>query len=113
MFRPTHRQPLPRRRGVILMVVLILLTLFALVGLAFVFYAQSQAEAARIAREAEDRNDALQPDVSPEVLLAEFLRQAIYDLPEMDGSGYTAPYLSALRGHSIVRAIYGYNPTSP
>ena len=41
----------PPRRGVILLVVLSLLTLFALLGLAFVLYAASAAEAARYHRE--------------------------------------------------------------
>jgi flagellar basal body-associated protein FliL len=41
------------RRGIILMVILAVLTLFALVGLTFVLYSDSEATTARIAREAE------------------------------------------------------------
>ena len=53
MFRPSstrvgRRSP---RRGAILLVVLTLLALFAVIGLAFVLYAESEANASRIARE--------------------------------------------------------------
>ena len=44
------------RRAVILMVVLSLLTCFALVGITFVLYADAEAAAARVAREAGTTN---------------------------------------------------------
>jgi CHASE1-domain containing sensor protein len=69
MFRPRRASPLPRP-GVILLVVITLLTLFAVVGLAFVLYAQSEANAARLAREAETLT---RPDADPEQLLGYFL----------------------------------------
>lgn len=90
-----------RRRGVILLVVVALLTLFAVVGLSFVLYAEAAAQAARLRREAEN---AVRPDVEPELLLAYFLGQLLYDAPD-DGAGLT----SALRGHSLARSMYGGN----
>ena len=62
-----------------LVVVLLLITLFAILGLSFVLYADSAATSARLARQAESRTD---PDVSPDGLLAWFLGQMIYDVPD-------------------------------
>ncbi|MGE3808493.1 MAG: hypothetical protein AB7K24_27835, partial [Gemmataceae bacterium] len=90
------------RRGVVLIVVLALLTLFAVVGVTFVLYAQLQADQARIFREAQTKRLSAGPAASPELLLAEFLRQLIYDLPD-DNVGAK----SALRGHSLARTMYG------
>lgn len=92
------------RRGVILLVVLMLLTLFAVVALAFVLTANAAATAARIAREAEIEDRA---DADPELLLAHFLGQLIYDAPD-DVSGV----YSALRGHSLARNMYGLSGSS-
>ncbi len=95
------------RRGGILLVVLVLLALFAAVGVSFVFYASSHQTAARYAVEAQNQS---RPDVDPELLLAYFLGQLIYDVPD-DGSGV----YSALRGHSLARNMYGSRtgPTPP
>jgi hypothetical protein len=97
--RPSAASP---RRGVILLVVVTLLTLFAVVGLAFVFYAQAEADAARLARDAESPSRA---DVDPETLLAYFLGQLIYDVNDDESGVY-----SALRGHGLARLMYGYDP---
>jgi hypothetical protein len=64
-------------------VVLALLTLFALVGLSFLLYAEAEARTARLCREAES---AMQPDVSPELLLSFFLSQLLYDVKD-EGPG--------------------------
>lgn len=93
------------RRAVILMVVLSLLTLFALVGVTFVLYADAEAAAARVAREAQTMQTA---DVNPEEALAYFLGQLIYDVPDLPGG-----VGSGLRGHSLARTMYGYNYTVP
>jgi hypothetical protein len=92
------------RRGAILVVVLLLITLFAILGLSFVLYADSAATSARLARQAESRTD---PDVSPDLLLAWFLGQLIYDVPDGERLG------SALRGHSLARSMYGWNADAP
>ncbi len=95
----------PGRRGAILLVVLALLTLFAVVGLAFVLYANGQARAAHFAREAQ--NDG-RPDLSPEQLLAFFLGQFLYDVPDDEAGVY-----STLRGHSLARSMYGHDDAGP
>ena len=90
-----------RRRGVILLVVLAMLTLFAVLGISLVLYAESQAAESRIAREAEQRNP---PDMDPEMALNLFLGQLLYDVPD-DSTGV----YSYLRGHSLARTMYGWN----
>src|SRR5262245_41848128 len=86
-----------KRRGVILLVVITMLSLFAVVGLSFVFYAESEATAARTFREAMAQSQA---DVDPEALLSFYLGQLLYD---------TEDVYSAMRGNSLVRGVYGYN----
>jgi hypothetical protein len=86
------------------MVVLILLTLFAVVGLSFVLYADSAARSARLAREAEVPS---RPDVDPELLCAYFLGQLLYDVDDQTGIS------SALRGHSLARDMYAWNSDNP
>lgn len=83
------------RQGVILLVVITLLTLFAVVGVTFVIFAQSEASAARVWRDAETLQ---RPDMDPEALLAYFLSQMIYDTDNRH---------SALRGHSLARTMFG------
>ena len=56
----------PPRQGVILLVVVIMLTLFLVVGLSFVLYAESEATASRIYREVPTDK----ADIPPEQLLA-------------------------------------------
>ncbi len=92
------------RRGAILLIVLVLLALFAVVGLAFVIYAQAEATNARIFREIQSNAFDAPPDPNPPVTA--FLQQLIYPVP--DGGGVT----SALRGHELSRLIYGYNPNT-
>jgi hypothetical protein len=77
------------------LVVISLLVLFALVGIAFVVYAESQANTSRIWREGAALD---QPDMDPEMLLSAFLSQLLYD---------TDNPLSALRGHGLMRNMYG------
>jgi hypothetical protein len=93
----------PNRRAVVLLLVLMLLTLFAVVGISFVLYANAAATAAQLHRESESLS---KPDVDPELLFAYFLGQLIYDVPDDERGAY-----SALRGHSLARSIYGSNDT--
>jgi len=88
------------RKAVILLVVISLLTLFAIVGLTFVLYANAEANASKIYREASALN---QVDMEPEMLISMFLSQMIYGVPD----DYTGVY-SALRGHDLARSMYGY-----
>ncbi len=92
----------PPRQGVILLIVVILLTLFLVVGLSFVFYAESQATASRIYREASFPADVA--DLPAEQMLAYALSQMIFDAADdVTGVG------SAARGHSLARTLYGWN----
>ncbi len=98
------------RRGVVLLVVLAMLTLFAILGISFVIYAESAANEARLAREGEQKTA---PDVDPQAAFAMFLGQFLYDVPDPDGtSAHSWGAYSALRGHSLARNMYGWNPAS-
>src|SRR5437773_4865944 len=83
-----------RRRGMVLLVVMAMLALFASTALAFVFYADAEAVSAKSARESLVKDQA---DIDTELLAAYFLNQLIYD---------TDNVYSALRGWSLARSIY-------
>src|SRR4051794_7266981 len=87
------------RQGLILIVVLALLTLFAVVGLSFVLYADSEADASRNFREA---NVSYVPDMDPEQAFAYALGQIIYDVDDVAG------VYSGIRGHSLSRTEFGW-----
>jgi hypothetical protein len=95
MARIRTRKAAGDREGIILLVVISMLVLFSLVGLAFVVYAEGQANTSRIWREGESIQ---QPDMDPELLLAYFLGQLIYD---------TNDPTSALRGWGLGTNMYG------
>src|SRR5947209_6602136 len=111
MFRARMHTALAPRRGVILLVVVALLTLFAIVGLTFVLYAEGEAKASQAFR---DSQTGTQPDADPELLLSYFLGQLIYDVPDPAPGREWGAY-SAMRGHSLARLMYGYdeNPNNP
>src|SRR5262245_38725668 len=87
-----------RRSGIVLLVVMAMLALFATVALSFVFYSEAEAIASRYAAQAYAPARA---DIDPELLGAYFLGQLIYD---------TDNPFSAMRGHSFARNMYGQSP---
>jgi hypothetical protein len=103
MYRTSHAEPVSRR-GVILLVVLAMLTLFAIVGLGFVLYADAEARASQVFRDAQSFR---RPDMEPELAFSYFLGQLLYDCLDDDTGVY-----SALRGHSLLRNLYGLNAES-
>src|SRR5947209_1320122 len=67
------------RRGAILMVVLVLLTLFAILGLSFVLYANAQAKSSDLHRQAEADPSGLNgPDADPDTLATTLLSTFVY-----------------------------------
>ena len=87
------------RRGVALLVVLAALSLFSALALSFVFYADAEAVASSYHRQALERSA---PDADPELLLAYFLNQFLFDVKD-DPSGV----YSSLRGHGLMRSMWG------
>jgi hypothetical protein len=85
------------------MVVLALLTLFAVLGITFVYYADAEAKAAQVNLQAEIQT---RPDMDPELVFSQFLNQMIFDLDNQNG------VYSAIRGHSFARSMYGANDTA-
>jgi hypothetical protein len=91
------------RRGVILLVVISLLTLFAIVAISFVLYANAEANASKLFREGE-ANDINNAAVDPDRLMGFFLKQLLYGVAD-DSTGV----YSAMRGYDLARSMYGYN----
>ena len=87
----------PRRQGVILLIVVIMLALFLVVGLSFMLYAESEATASRIYREAFTINYD-RADIETNTLLNYALGQLIYDVKDdIDGcdSSMHGPFAGA------------------
>ncbi|MBX7104460.1 MAG: hypothetical protein K1X57_10285 [Gemmataceae bacterium] len=92
------------RRGIILVVVVSMLALFAVIGLGYVIYSESAATSSRISRETQVVIDD-RAVIEPELALNQALGTLIYDKPD-DATGVYC----ALRGHSLARSMYGWNP---
>ena len=90
-----------RRKGVVLLVVMAMLTLFAALGISFVFYADAIAVASQASRASLSKDQA---DIDPEVLSAYFLSQLVY--------GTNNPY-SSMQGHSFAETMYGSSADAP
>jgi hypothetical protein len=84
------------RRGAVLIVVLAMLALFAVVGLSFVLYAESQASTAR--NQKISVNDDTRPDPLRAAELA--LGQMIYGTEDLD---------SVMRGNSLADSRFGFD----
>jgi hypothetical protein len=95
MARLSQHDRAVRRSGVVLLIVMAMLALFAVVGLTFVFYAESESDASRLRRQAEGGDGS---DILSEKLLTYALGQLIFDTNNPN---------SKIRGHSLGRSIYG------
>jgi hypothetical protein len=95
----------PDRKGMILIVVLAILTLFAILGITFVLYSESAALAARYSSEG---TSLYTPDMDPYECFSFFMGQFLYDVDDSDVNGTT----SALRGLSLARNMYGWSSTA-
>jgi hypothetical protein len=98
-----HPKAGSRRQAAILFVSIVLLTLFLVIGLCFVLFAESQASSSRIYREANNNIYDAYPTAYQ--LLTYGMSQVIYDVDDVNGE------YSALRGHSLARNMYGWNYT--
>lgn len=108
---PTRRTARPRR-GAILLVVITLLALFAVIGLSFALYADAQATAARIGREAQSTtrdNTDLEAALNPGEAFNEALGQLLYDVQDQNPQKVQ----SGLRGYSFARLMYGQERKQP
>lgn len=114
MFRPLTPPPTPRpRRGAILVVVLALLALFAVIAIAFVFYANNEAEISRTFRDAENQGDGANGNDPPD--------QAEYDKAVNGGlsaflfgadDSDPGSLVNVLRGHDLMATLYGGVPAA-
>ncbi len=97
--KSTKGQNLANRRALVLLIVVTMLSIFSIVAVSFVFYAQSEATAARYSRQA---NAEPVPTLEPEQAFSYFLSQLIYGPPDN-----TVGWQSAMRGHSLSTNMYG------
>src|SRR4051812_17720799 len=84
-----------RRRGVILLVVLALLTLFAGVGVAFVYFSESEANAALNVKQGETIK---LPD--PDLLFQSVMRQVVFPTNDNNSAMYTQSLLENMYGRT-------------
>jgi hypothetical protein len=103
--RYTSRQA-SQRRGVLLIVVLALLSLFAIVGITFVFFAGGKAEYARITAEIQNPG-TLQFSDDGSAAFNTFLANLIYPAIPPSATAPATSYFNALRGHDLTTLMYG------
>lgn len=102
--RTQHHLP---RRGVLLIVVLALLSLFAIVGITFVFFSGQKAEHARILADAQNRTSDFPDDGTG--AFKQFLANLIYPAV-VPNAAQPGSYNNALRGHDLTTLMYGGQP---
>src|SRR5580692_8830313 len=99
----TNRQRNRRRNGNILIVTLLLLALFATIGLTIVYYTKDLAEQQIINTQAASNGLLTFPD-DGSVSFNSFLNALIYD---QQWTQMTSQTPSAIVGHSLMRTMYG------
>src|SRR4029079_1148 len=104
MFRPSRTTT---RSGNILLVTILLLALFAIVGITMVYYATATAEKARILTEAATTGGSDFADDGKEGLNY-FIGQLIYGVAD-NGAGLAM----SLRGHDLMATMYGRYTITP
>lgn len=107
-----------RRKGMILLVVVAFLSLFAVMGVTYIIYADSQLRQTVDEVNGQDaRQDSMRMvDLSPSYMLNFFLEKILYDEADAvrnNTGAVTNPtpkgVYSSIRGHSLARGIYGWN----
>lgn len=88
-----------RRRGIVLLVVLAMMTLFASVAVAFVYFSEGATVEMTLRKEGEQLN---RPD--PDILFSFALSQIVHDSGSLN---------SALRTHSLLTNMYGSSGHAP
>ena len=106
-----RRDKTGQRRGVLLIVVLALLSLFAIVGITFVFFSGQKAEYARITADAQNPGTTQFPDDGTNAFSA-FLASLIYPAIPPTSNAPATSYFNALRGHDLTSSMYGGQPGS-
>ena len=103
------------RSGVVLLIVIAMLALFAAVGLAFVYYADNEAAASHAN---VDQGRTYRADADPELLLAHFMSQLLYGTNDIyfddvlvysysTSDGNAPHYLVLNVGYSASYPMYG------
>src|SRR6516225_5454673 len=113
MYRRRHTNTPVNRRGLVLLVVLALLTLFMIVALTFVYYADNELDASNLTLTGQTVS---QPDLDPETAFQYALGQLLYGTqsgaPNIGlAQGYAIDangIYSMIRGHELARGIYGF-----
>ena len=106
----SSQQRPPKRKGVILLVVLTMMALFAVIGLSFVLYSESRSNSSRIWRESQSfRLGEEPPWTYADSVFNSSLGDLIFDCGDDAGD---RGVFSALRGHSLARGVYGWNYTA-
>src|SRR5579872_5091147 len=105
-----NKNKFAQRRGNILIVTLLLLALFATIGLTIVYYTKDLAEQQRINIEAASNGALTFPD-DGSVAFNQFLSVLLYD--SQANTNLTSQNPSFIVGHSLMRTMYGGGNGTP